>query len=87
MPAIPASLPSTVGPNPPSPPYPPLQDLKLPESRLGCLLLGGLAGFMLATMLHDAMTRRGSPSPRKAAERRHSPVLRIPRRSPGPASC
>ena len=52
---IPASLSRVIGPNPPFPPYPPLPDLKLPESRLGCLLLGGLAGVALGFLLKEAL--------------------------------
>ena len=58
MPDIAASLSRVIGPNPPFPPYPPyspLPDLKLPASRLGCLLLGGLAGIALGFLLKEAL--------------------------------
>lgn len=61
MPDIAASLSRIIGPNPPFPPYPPyppLPDLKLPESRLGCLLLGGLAGAALGFLLKEALDTR-----------------------------
>ena len=66
--AAPYNIPSVIGPNPPFPPYPPLTDLKLPESRLGCLLLGGLAGFVLATLLRDAADARREPKSQERPE-------------------
>ena len=73
MPDIAASLSRVIGPNPPFPPYPPyspLPGLKLPASRLGCLLLGGLAGVALGFLLKEALDAKGAENAKDSRQER-----------------